>query len=109
MAFAKADPKSQLLGFMDQVSEAFQKGSQEDVLIMGFSRAFDKVRHSLLIYKLQQYGIFERVNRWTEYQLHGHTIRTEMETKYPVTSIGMPMSPMSATKPTRPWASSDHQ
>lgn len=43
MAFAKADPESQLLGFMDEVSEAFQKGSQEDVLIMGFSRVFDKV------------------------------------------------------------------
>ena len=104
MAFAKADPESQLLGFMDEVSEAFQKGSQEDVLIMGFSRVFDKVWHSLLIHKLQQYGIFERVNRWTEYQLHGHTRRTEMETEYPV-----PMSLMSATKPAWPWASSDHQ
>ena len=52
---------------MDEVSEtALEKGCQEDVLIMDFSKAFDKVSHSLLVHKLRQYGIPGRVNRWIE-------------------------------------------
>ena len=34
--------------------------------IMGFSKAFDKVSHSLMFHKLRQYGISGRVNRWIE-------------------------------------------
>ena len=46
--------KQQLLGFMDEVSEELEKGCQEDVLIMDFPKAFDKVSHSLLVHKLWQ-------------------------------------------------------
>ena len=46
--------KQQLLGFMDEVSEELEKGCQEDVLIMDFLKAFDKVSHSLLVHKLWQ-------------------------------------------------------
>ena len=58
--------ESQLLGFVDVVSAAVEKGCQEDVLIMDFSEAFDKVSNSLLVHKLPQYGISGRVNRWVE-------------------------------------------
>ena len=51
---------------MDVVSAAVEKGCQEDVLIMDFSEAFDKVSNSLLVHKLPQYGISGRVNRWVE-------------------------------------------
>lgn len=48
---------SQLLGFVDEVSEVLEKGCQEDVLVMDFSKALCKVSHSLPIHKLPQYGI----------------------------------------------------
>ena len=51
--------------FVDEVSEALEKGCQVDVIIMDF-KAFDKVSHNLLAHKLQQCGISGRVNRWIE-------------------------------------------
>ena len=62
MAFTEADLVSKLLGFMDEVSEVLEKGCQEEVLIMDFSKTFNKVSHSLLAHKLWQYGISGRVN-----------------------------------------------
>ena len=58
--------ESQLLGFVDVVSAAVEKGCQEDVLIMDFSEAFDKVSNSLLLHKLPQYGISGRVKWWVK-------------------------------------------
>ena len=46
--------ESQLLRVVDDVSEALKK---KDAKKMGFSKALDKVSHSLLVHKLQQYGI----------------------------------------------------
>ena len=39
-------------------------GKQTDCLIMDFSKAFDKVSHSLLTHKLDDYGIRGKTNRW---------------------------------------------
>jgi hypothetical protein len=46
----------QLMEFMDDISKNLQEGQQTDILILDFAKAFDKVNHSLLIHKLQQYG-----------------------------------------------------
>ena len=37
---------------------------QTDVLVMNFGKAFDKVYHVLLVYKLCRFGIRGKVNRW---------------------------------------------
>ena len=37
---------------------------QTDVLIMDFSKAFDKVNHSMLLHKLQRYGVQGTTNTW---------------------------------------------
>ena len=44
---------------------------QTDVLIMDFSKAFDKFNHSLLIRKVKHYGIRVNVNNWIESFLSG--------------------------------------
>lgn len=58
--------ETQLIEFVDDITINMCKGKQTDVLIMDFSKAFDKVSHSLLIHKLQHYGIRGKVNRWIE-------------------------------------------
>lgn len=57
---------SQLIEFIDDVSSALDAGRQSDVLVMDFSKAFDKVNHSLLLHKLRYYGISEPVIAWLE-------------------------------------------
>ena len=56
--------ESQLIGLIDQVTDALENGQDSDVLVMDFSKAFDKVSHSLLIHKLNHYGITGNLNRW---------------------------------------------
>jgi len=58
--------ESQLLGFVDEASEAMERGHQEDVIVLDFSKAFDKVSHSLLVHKLRHYRIAEKTCRWIE-------------------------------------------
>ena len=52
--------ETQLIEFIDDVTINLDKGKQTDCLIMDFSKAFDKVSHSLLIHKLNHYGITGR-------------------------------------------------
>ena len=44
-----------------------------DILVMDFAKAFDKVNHSLLIHKLQRYGIRGEVKAWIEDFLRDRT------------------------------------
>ena len=56
--------ETQLIGFVDEVSHSLEKGGQIDTIVMDFSKAFDKVSHSLLIHKLKHLGIAGPINRW---------------------------------------------
>ena len=56
--------ESQLLGFIDEVTEDLEQGHQVDLLVMDFSKAFDKVSHTLLTNKLNHYGISGKTNQW---------------------------------------------
>ena len=49
--------QTQLIEFLDEIANNIDRGQQTDVLIMDFSTAFDKENHSLLIHKLESYGI----------------------------------------------------
>lgn len=55
---------SQLIGLMDDITNCRDRGKQVDMVVMDFAKAFDKVSHSLLCYKLQHYGIQGDINRW---------------------------------------------
>lgn len=50
-----------------------QEGKQTDVLVMDFSKAFDKVRHKHLQCKLKHYGIIGKTNKWIQSFLSDRT------------------------------------
>jgi hypothetical protein len=51
---------------VDDISKNLQEGQQTDILILDFAKAFDKINHSLLIHKLQHYGIIGKSVRWIQ-------------------------------------------
>ena len=48
---------SQLISFTQEVYDNLGNGNQTDIIVMDFSKAFDKVDHNKLIYKLSALGI----------------------------------------------------
>ena len=56
-----------------------QKGAQTDVIVMDFSKAFDKVSHQKLCSKLNTYGIAGKTNSWINSFLTNRTQRVVVE------------------------------
>ena len=63
--------ESQLLSFTDDESKNLKQGKQTDVLVMDFSKVFDKVDHNILCLKLSSYGIRGEINHWISSFLTG--------------------------------------
>jgi len=55
-----------LLEFLQEVSDGLDEGDPMDVIYLDFSKAFDKVPHKRLILKLKAVGIEGKVLRWIE-------------------------------------------
>ena len=47
----------QLINTIDDLGKCLNSGKQADVILLDFKKAFDKVTHTRLLHKLQQYGI----------------------------------------------------
>jgi len=75
----KLSCETQLVEFIDDVTRNLDSGQQTDCLIMDFSKAFDKVSLSLLIHKLDQYGIKGKTNAWMKDFLSDRTQRVVIE------------------------------
>ena len=58
----KRSCETQLLEFQEDVLKNLKERKQTDVLIMDFSKAFDKVGHFRLLEKLKYYGIRGKTN-----------------------------------------------
>ena len=56
----------QLPGPTDELTQDLRSGKQVDLVVMNFSKAFDKVNHSLLLHKLTHYGITGRVDAFVK-------------------------------------------
>lgn len=53
-----------LLSFLDFITDKLDNGENIDVIYLDFSKAFDKVPHKRLISKLQSFGISENFRNW---------------------------------------------
>ena len=69
----KRSCETQLLKFMDNITQGLDSGLSSDVIIMDFAKAFDRVNHSLLVHKLEYFGIQGNTNRWIDSFLKNRT------------------------------------
>ena len=60
----KRSCESQLIEFVNDIAFNMQKGHQNDVVVMDFAKAFDKVAHNRLLYKLSSYGVKGNTLGW---------------------------------------------
>ena len=60
----KRSCENQLIMLVEDLARNAGLGKQTDLILLDFSRAFDKVNHSELIWKLHKYGIRSNVLGW---------------------------------------------
>ena len=60
----KRSCESQLIEFVNGIAFNMQKGHQNDVVVMDLAKAFDKVAHNRLLYKLSYYGVKGNTLGW---------------------------------------------
>ena len=55
---------TQLIMLIEDLARSASVGKQTDIILLDFSKAFDKVNHSKLLWKLHQYSIYGHVLDW---------------------------------------------
>lgn len=89
----KHSTESQLITTVEELSRSLDNNHQTDVMILDFSKAFDKVAHQRLLSKLKYYGIRDVTLSWISTWLTTRTQRVvvdgEASTSVHVTS-GVP-------------------
>ena len=61
---AKRSCETQLISLTHELPSNLQSGIQNDLIILDFSKAFDKVSHKKLLCKLDNYGIRDATLKW---------------------------------------------
>ena len=75
---------------MSNLDGAINRGhTQTDLIIMDFAKAFDKVPHRRLLYKLDYYGIRGSTHRWISSWLSSRSQQVVLDGQVPVLS-GVP-------------------
>ena len=89
----KRSCETQLIMLIIDLARHASVGKQTDIFLLDFSKAFDKVNHSKLLWKLHQYGIRGHVLNWVPAFLGSRSqqvvIEGEESESIPVTS-GVP-------------------
>ena len=73
---------TQLLEFLEDISQAIDNGEDVDVVYLDFCKAFDKVPHKRLLKKLHGYGIRGRIYNWVKKFLSGREQRVFVNGAY---------------------------
>ena len=79
---SKLSTETQLLEFVTNMINGMKDGNQNDVVVMDFAKAFDKVSHQKLIFKLRKYGIDEKTCSWAQSFLSQRSQRVVVEGSY---------------------------
>ena len=77
----KRNCETQLIEFVHDIAFNLQKGIQNGVVVMDFAKAFDKVAHNRLLYKLSSYGVKGNTLGWIGSFLGGRSQRVVLEGK----------------------------
>ena len=67
---------------MDKWTEYLEQGGQIDVMYSDFEKAFDKVSHDRLIYKLKLYGFSNDIITWIQDFLKDRKFRVRVNASY---------------------------
>lgn len=78
---SKHSCETQLIGFTQEISDSLDQGQQTDVIVMDFSKAFDKVDHHKLVHKLKLLGVHSHVTTWIKDFLHNRSQQVLVENK----------------------------
>ena len=71
--------ESQLISFTQEVYDNLENGNRTDIIVMDFSKAFYKVDHNKLIYKLSALGIHPLTTRWIKSFLQCRTQQVRID------------------------------
>lgn len=72
---AKHSTETQLILTMNDLTKSIDEGKTIHMAILDFAKAFDKVPHRRLLYKLSHYGIRGKLHNWMEHFLTERTQR----------------------------------
>lgn len=90
---SKLSCETQLIEFTDEILKSLQDRKQCDTIVLDFSKAFDKVSHDHLLFKLERLGIDSTTCTWIQSFLLNRTQRVVIDgatsSSVPVTS-GVP-------------------
>ena len=85
--------EAQLIELVEDLTRSLSQGKQTDLVLLDFSKAFDKVNHLKLLYKLQMHGVQVKVLSWIQSFLIGRSqgvvLESECSDQVPVSS-GVP-------------------
>ena len=95
----KRSCETQLIEFVHDIAFNMQEGIQNDVVVMDFAKAFDKVAHNRLLYKLSSYGVMGNIFGWIGSFLSGRSQKVVLEGK---SSSSVPV--LSAFRKAQFWA-----
>ena len=89
----KRSCEMQLIQFVDDWGRQLTQGHQDDLVLLDFSKAFNKVNHLKLLFKLSTHGVKGRTLKWISFFLGSRTqavvLEGECSPEVPVTS-GVP-------------------
>ena len=64
MAFTRNTRVRQLVVTIQEINTRLSKGNQVDIILLDFAKAFDRVQHSRLLYKMEHYWIWDQASVW---------------------------------------------